>query len=357
MSVLKRGNSRFWYIQFQFNGKTYVKSSKTTDKRIAERMEREWKVKVHSTQYLGEKERIRISDAIDQFIETKNGTPNQQNLLFNNKSLKRLFRTTRYVDEITSQDLVYLQRDRYKEGVGPATMIHTFNLIRGMWKFTKKMGYQVSDIDYPVISQPKHRLRYLSVDEEILLLKELDPKREGKGLKPFNDRSPTMKKNLVDVYDLVILLLDTGGRYSEIANIEWSSINLEDKSIRLWRPKVQNESVLYMTDRVHRILVRRNTDKNSGYVFTNRSGGPRGYAGQSIRKAFIRSGLKECTIHTLRHTHASRLIQNGMSVYEVKEILGHSDIKTTMRYAHLENRDISYKARDVINKLNQKTQK
>ena len=62
--------------------------------------------------------------------------------------------------------------------------------------------------------------------------------------------------------------------------------------------------------------------------------------------------LRDCRIHTLRHTHASRLIQNGMSVYEVKEILGHSDIKTTLRYAHLEQRQVSSKARDVINRLN-----
>jgi integrase len=47
-----------------------------------------------------------------------------------------------------------------------------------------------------------------------------------------------------------------------------------------------------------------------------------------------------------------RLIQNGMSVYEVREILGHGDIKTTMRYAHLEQRQVTSKARDVINRLN-----
>jgi site-specific recombinase XerD len=63
--------------------------------------------------------------------------------------------------------------------------------------------------------------------------------------------------------------------------------------------------------------------------------------------------LRDCRIHTLRHTHASRLVQNGMSVYEVKEILGHTDIKTTLRYAHLEQRQVTSKARDVINRLNQ----
>jgi site-specific recombinase XerD len=42
-----------------------------------------------------------------------------------------------------------------------------------------------------------------------------------------------------------------------------------------------------------------------------------------------------------------------MSVYEVKEILGHTDIQTTLRYAHLEQRLVTSKARDVINRLNQ----
>ena len=65
-----------------------------------------------------------------------------------------------------------------------------------------------------------------------------------------------------------------------------------------------------------------------------------------------RAGLIGCTIHTLRHTHATRLIQNGMSVYEVKEILGHSDIKTTMRYAHLEQKVVSSRARDLMDSIN-----
>jgi hypothetical protein len=46
-----------------------------------------------------------------------------------------------------------------------------------------------------------------------------------------------------------------------------------------------------------------------------------------------------------------------MSVYEVKEILGHTDIKTTMRNAHLERKDVTSKARDVINRLNKEMEK
>jgi len=148
-------------------------------------------------------------------------------------------------------------------------------------------------------------------------------------------------------------LLDTGARYSEIANIEWQRIDLVTRTIHLWRQKVQNETVLYMTDRVFEVLSRRDVAKASSYVFCNRNGDARGYSAMSIRKAIQRAGLRDCRIHTLRHTHASRLVQNGMSVYEVKEILGHSDIKTTLRYAHLESRQVTSKARDVINRLNQ----
>ena len=65
-----------------------------------------------------------------------------------------------------------------------------------------------------------------------------------------------------------------------------------------------------------------------------------------------RAGIKEFTIHDFRHTCASRLIQNGLSLYEVASILGHTDVQTTQRYAHLECRDVSQRARDIMEALN-----
>ena len=69
----------------------------------------------------------------------------------------------------------------------------------------------------------------------------------------------------------------------------------------------------------------------------------------NLNKESIKLAIAE---GTLRHTHATRLIQNGMNIYEVKHMLGHSDIKTTMRYAHLEATDVSCRARDVMNRVN-----
>ena len=354
MSVLHRGNSKYWYIQFQLNGKTYIRSSRTTNKKAAEQMEADWRAKLHAQQFLGQKERISIGSALEQFCQSKEGTPNHRSLIGHARIVCRHLQVGKPLDELSLHDLERFKRDREAEGIGPQTIKHSLNVIRVAWKYAKRLGYQVSDLDFPQVKIPKYKLRYLTDEEERRLLAALDPIREGKGLPPFHERHPDVQRTMQDAYDLVILLLDTGARYSEIANIDWKAIDLERREIHLWRPKVQNEAVLYMTDRVYEVLSRRAIKRNGLWVFENKKGGPRGYASQAIRKALRKAGLSDCRIHTLRHTHASRLIQNGMSVYEVREILGHTDIKTTMRYAHLERRQVTSKARDVINRLNRR---
>jgi len=352
MSILKRGNSKFWYIQFQLRGKTYIRSSRTTSKKIAEQMEAEWKSKLHAHQYRGEKPRISMGEAIQQFCDSKKGTPNHRNLRSHYAVICQFFSASKFIDELTVHDLERFKRHRESQSTSGQTIKHSLNLIRCGWKYVRRLGYQVSDIEFPVVKVSKHQLRYLSKDEERKLLEALDPKREVKGLMLYRDRPESLKRAMQDAYDLVVVLLDTGARYSEIANIEWVRIDLPKREINLWRPKVQNEAVLYMTDRVYEILKRRSGAKTSQWVFQNKKGGARGYASQAIRKAIRKAGLDGCRIHTLRHTHATRLIQNGLTVYEVREILGHTDIKTTMRYAHLETRQVTSKARDVINQLN-----
>jgi len=68
MSVLKRGNSKNWYIQFQLKGKTYIRSSRTMDKKAAEQMERDRRRQLHSQEFLGHKERITIRDALQASV-------------------------------------------------------------------------------------------------------------------------------------------------------------------------------------------------------------------------------------------------------------------------------------------------
>jgi integrase len=352
MSVLKRSNSPFWYIQFQMNGKTYIKSSKTVDHRLAEQIEANWKKQLMTERVLGIKSRILLVEAVDLYMEAKEKLASARNLKRYVTLICSAFRSKQYLDEVTSNDIERLRITLTSGKYSPQTTKHVIGAIRGIWKHTKRMGYQTSDVEFPSIKTTAGKLRYLSVDEEQRLLAAIDPKRPVKGLPIYQNRPELMKKEMHDLYDLFVMLLDTGARFREIATLKWSQIDLKQQTIALWRSKVHNESLLYMTARVTTVLEGRSKGKTSEYVFTNRTNGPKGYTGTTLRRTFIRAGLPDCSAHTLRHTHATRLIQNGMTIYEVKEILGHSDIRTTMRYAHLEKKAVFRKAKDLIERLN-----
>lgn len=351
MSIFKRGGSGSYYIQFNYRGKTYVKSARTTNRRAAERMERDWRAEIHAREELGELQRIKVVDALAAYVNEKSNTGSSRYAENNTKILNTLFPTDLYFDEVKDWHLVRFKAKREGDGISPQTIKHNFQSLRSAWQWAKDNGYSVKPLEYPKIKLRKHRLRYLSLEEENCLLHQLDPQREMRHRPAYENRPEKERRQSQDMYDLVVLLLDTGARYSEIANIEWTRIDLDLRVIHLWRPKVRNESIIYMTSRVYDIFSRRHESRAFDHVFTNASGGPRGYAGKGIRSAIQRAGLKDFTIHDLRHTCASRLIQNGLSLYEVSQILGHTDIQTTQRYAHLEKTDVSKRARDALERI------
>ena len=351
MSVLKRGG-KYWYVQFQYNGRTYIKSSKSTDRRIAELLESQWKKQLMTEQVLGIKSRLPLVEAFDVYKEAKKRLASLRNIVRYVETICDFLADHKYIDQVTSGDLERLKNHLLNTGYSPQTVKHLLGTVRGAWKQVKRLGHQVSELEFPSIKVKPGKLRYLTFDEEKRLLAAIDPKRDVKGLPPYKDRTELMRREMHDLYDFVVVLLDTGARQGEIAGLKWTQINLDQGNIALWRPKVRNESILFMTDRVRVVLKRRNHEKTTEFVFMNRTGGARGYIGTTLRRTFNRAGLPDCSLHTLRHTHATRLIQNGMSIYEVKEILGHTDIKTTMRYAHIEQTVASKKARDVMDKLN-----
>lgn len=352
MLLVKRGNSKFWYAQFQIDHQTIVRSTKTTDRRVALQVAAKIRADVHAELLLGKKEAISLETALHRFANSKLGTPNHRNLESQVRVILNILNGTVPLIKVNSDILESFRQKRLSQGCASQTIKHGINCMIGAIQLARKDGYQSPSITVPLVRTPNSRMRYLSIEEERRLLHELSPKRVVNGLSADPCRRADRQKWMQDNYDLVVMLIDTGARYSEIANIAWKDIDLNRGEIRLWRSKVQNESVIYMTDRVETILHRRLRGSNAPTVFVNKAGDKRGYSAVAIRKAFRRAGLDDCTIHTLRHTHATRLIQNGLSIQEVKAVLGHSDIRTTMRYAHLEQAVVTRKARDVVNAVN-----
>ena len=92
----------------------------------------------------------------------------------------------------------------------------------------------------------------------------------------------------------------------------------------------------YLNQTALSLLLERQANANGRYVFTNPTTDDR-Y--KSFSKGFQlckkRAGVN-CTLYDLRHTYASWLIQKGVGIYTIKDLLGHGDIESTMRYAHLD---------------------
>ena len=352
MAVTKREGSKYWYIQFQYDGRSYIKSSKTTDKQLAQKLESQWRMQLIEQHQLGIKAPLEIAKACQLYYNSKTDICSHKKMVgYCNDAIKYWSKLT-YIHQIQTQEIEQYKNDLQSRGLSNSTLKHKLQPIGATIKYVKRLGYQVAEVEMPRLKVTRGRLRYLSLEEERRLLIEIDPYRETKWMAKYEDRHMELLRQMHDFHDLVILLLDTGARQGEICLLEWEKLDLDKRTINLWRPKVRNESVLYMSDRVHKILVRREKDKTSRYVFNSKSGQARKHITNTFRKAFERAGIEGCTAHTLRHTHATRLIQNGLNLYEVKEILGHADIQTTMRYAHIEQAQVSIKARDVINKLN-----
>lgn len=352
MTVLRRGNSKSLYIQFKAGGRTIVRSARTTNRKVAEQLEARLRTEIHAQTYLGQKPAIPLGKALRRFVAAKEGTPNHRNLLGHLKALEAFISFLKPLELVSSEDIESFVVGRRAAGVGPQTIKHGLNVVRGTIKLLKRQGFRVPDLYIPPIKVPAGRLRYLTADEERRLLQEFDPSRIRPGLATPEKRRADIRTALQDLYDLVVILLDTGARCGEIGRLEWEQVDLQNRAIHIWRPKVSNESILFMPDRTFEILSRRKQATMGRYVFADRDGGPRKHHHSSWRKAFNRAGLHDCTIHTIRHTTATRLVQNGLSIYEVQTVLGHADAKTTMRYAHLEQASVTRKAKEVLNALN-----
>ncbi|MCX6354254.1 MAG: site-specific integrase [Candidatus Aureabacteria bacterium] len=125
--------------------------------------------------------------------------------------------------------------------------------------------------------------------------------------------------------------MNTGMRIGEILKLKWERIDLQQGYITVTRTKSGKDRKIPLNETVTKVL--KNRERDGIYVF-HADGKPY----ESVKKAFYaaqrRAGIKHCRFHDLRHHFATKLVLAGVSLPVVKELLGHSSIVTTMRYAH-----------------------
>lgn len=143
---------------------------------------------------------------------------------------------------------------------------------------------------------------------------------------------------------IVALLYAAGLRISELLNLRLADVNLERKQIRIVQAKGRKDRYVVLPDSF--ILLYNNylvayTPKY--YVVESIAGGM--YSATSVRAALRRScklaGItKKVTPHTLRHSYATHLLENGVDIRYIQELLGHRKTETTMIYTHIQRKDL-----------------
>ena len=228
----------------------------------------------------------------------------------------------KYLDQITKQDIINLHHGLRKKGYAPGTCNRSLILVR--YAFNLAIKWEVPGItvnpskDVPLFEDRAKKERYLSQDETQRLYQAVQ-----------KSDNPMLQ------YIIPMLIL-TGARKREVLDAKWGDFDLDRRQWRIPITKTGRPRHVPLSDGVLRLLAQVPHKEDCEYVFPNpKSGKPYCSIYNSWNSARTSVGLRDVRIHDLRHSFASFLVNAGRSLYEVQKILGHTQIKTTQRYAHL----------------------
>ncbi|MDG6078073.1 site-specific integrase [Erythrobacter litoralis] len=145
----------------------------------------------------------------------------------------------------------------------------------------------------------------------------------------------------------VRLLLFTGCRLNEIMTLKWEYVDIQSKLLRLPDSKTGAKEI-HLGNAALAVLEKITPAADNPFVIEGRNPGAHLTDLQPFwQRLRGRAGLKNARIHDLRHTYASVAVSHGQSLPMIGKLLGHTQVQTTARYAHLANQPVLQAANDV----------
>ncbi len=230
--------------------------------------------------------------------------------------------------DISTFDLERLKKTMLEAGRAPRSVEYTLTTLGQIFRHAELLNYYQGDIPTTKVKKPKYdnkRVRFLSHEEAHILLEILQAKSQ-------------------ETYEMALLSLHCALRAGEVFSLTWKDIDLDHGLVTLLDTKSSKTRTVSMTADVKAYLMEKDQGGKQELIFPDRkTGGIRKQISKSFTRAVSEAGLNQgiedrrqrVTFHTLRHTFASWLVMNGISLYDVKELLGHATLIMTERYAHL----------------------
>lgn len=260
------------------------------------------------------------------------------------------------ISVITTEIIQQYMNELLNNGYASKTVCDILTIIKNILKFADCKGYEHNcDLSIITLKNQKTEVQTLTLLEQKKL-------------------SNYLQKNINNKNFGILLCLYTGIRIGELCALKWSDIDIRDKTLKVDKTmlRIQNnyltqkdyktkviitspkseDSVrtIPISDFIIKILkeLRRNPD---AYILT---GSCDNYVEPRNMQYYFKSVLKKCEIkdvnfHVLRHTFATRCVENGFEIKSLSEILGHSSIKITLdKYVH-SSMDLKRKNMDKLN--------
>jgi site-specific recombinase XerD len=302
-----------------------------------------------------------LKSLIEQFLEHCEIEKNQSLKTIDNYS-RYLRRFSEFAGDIDVKDIdlplvqkyrLFLNRTEDKKGgvLGKKTQNYHVIALRAFLKYLIKNDYESLAPEKVELSKiPERTVEFLSREEVDRLFEAVTGQNEP----PKDEKDAEIKKTR-GLRDTAILetLYSTGLRVSELASLNRSQVDLKRREFMV-RGKGKKPRIVFLSERaagrIEDYLKARNDVFEPLFINTGRpraalditKGESRRLTTVSIqslvRKYAMLAGItKKVTPHTLRHSFATDLLQNGADIRAVQEMLGHASITTTQIYTHLTN--------------------
>jgi site-specific recombinase XerD len=156
-------------------------------------------------------------------------------------------------------------------------------------------------------------------------------------------RSMIMSSKNVNHRLIIQIGYSAGLRSSEITDLKWNDVDFNRNIIHIKGAKGKKDRIVMLSPKVKKALILLDSEKE-GYIFKTTRGGK--YTQRTIQKIIEntcrKAGIKKkVSPHSLRHTFATHLLERGIDIRYIRDLLGHSDISTTLIYTKVSNKDIS----------------
>lgn len=327
--LYRRDDSPFWWASFtDASGQRTRRSTQTAERKAAEALLAQWKVSAYQQKHWD----IPPSHTFDELIlgylaETKDRKRSAERDRYSAKQLYPVL-TGLNLDQITPTLIRTYIQQRQAESAKPATINKELRCLSAALNYAQREWGWIAEnpVSGRTLTEPEGRIRWLTADQaqSLLMAAENEPKA--------SEHLPSF----------IRLALHTGMRKGEMLGLEWERVNLSTGIITLYGSQTKNgkrRSVpINATARaalIQRARFRSAHCPASLWVFCHASGARIASLRRSFDSACRRVGIMDFHIHDLRHTCAAWLVSAGVALVEVRDLLGHSSITMTERYAHL----------------------